>query len=117
MREADSREEGLIRRLADFLLKVLPDYASEHQPKTEVQRSVTQTEIPSVVTPKRDSSDDDETTYGDVRDFDKSLRFLDNQYGIRRNSDNLMIGNSIGNVDKSNNITINGKRLKGTKGL
>jgi hypothetical protein len=113
MREVDIREEGLIRRLADFLRKVMPDYASEHQTQTEIQRSVTPAEIPSVVTPKRDSSDDDETNDGNVREFDKTSRFLDNQYGIRREGDTLMIGNSIVNVDESSDITINGKRFRG----
>jgi hypothetical protein len=47
--------------MADFLCKVLPDYTAKRQPKTEVHQSVTQTEIPSMVTPKGDSSDDDKT--------------------------------------------------------
>jgi hypothetical protein len=40
--------------MANFLLKVLPDYTAERQPKTEVHQSVAQAEIPSMVTPKRD---------------------------------------------------------------
>jgi hypothetical protein len=116
MREADMGEEVLIRRVADFLLKVLSDYTEERQPKIGVQQSVTPTKIRSVVKPKRYSSDD-ETTIGDVLEFDKTTRFLDNQYGIRRESDALMIVNSIVNVDESSVITIDGKRFKGTKGL
>jgi hypothetical protein len=75
MRDADMRDEGLIRRLADFLHKVLPDYTPERQPKTKVQQSVTPTEIPSIVTPKRDcSSSDDETS--DLRELVKTPRFV-----------------------------------------
>jgi hypothetical protein len=103
--------------MADFLLKVLADNMAEHQLKTVVQQSVTPTEIPSMVMPKRDSSSDDETTDGDVREFNKTSRFLENQYGIRRDGDTLMIGNSIVNVEESGDITKNGKRCKGTKGL
>jgi hypothetical protein len=30
--------------MADFLRKVLPDHTAEHQPKTDAQKSTTQTE-------------------------------------------------------------------------
>jgi hypothetical protein len=73
--------------------------------------------IPSVVTPKRDSSTDDETTDGDVREFNKTSQFLDNRYGIRKDGDTLMIDNSIINVEESGDITIKGEMLKETKGL
>jgi hypothetical protein len=64
------REDGLIRILADFLRKIFPDYTAERQPKTEVQQSVTQRQIPSMVTPKSDSSSDDETN--DLRELGKN---------------------------------------------
>jgi hypothetical protein len=70
-----------------------------------------------VVTPKRDSSTDDETTEGDVQEFNKTSRFLDNRYGIRKDGDTLMIGNSIINVEESGDIKIKGKRFKRTNGL
>jgi hypothetical protein len=44
LQEADMREEGLTRRMANFLRKVLPDYTMERQPKTEVHQSITQTD-------------------------------------------------------------------------
>jgi hypothetical protein len=56
--------------MAEFLRKVLPDYKAERHTKTEVQQSDTQTEISPMVTPKRDSSDDAETT--DLRELDKN---------------------------------------------
>jgi hypothetical protein len=36
MRQVNLREEGLIRRMADFLRKVLPDYTAEHEPQNAV---------------------------------------------------------------------------------
>jgi hypothetical protein len=68
-----------------------------------------------MVKPKHDSSDD-ETTIA-MCQFDKTSRFLDNQYGIRREGDTVITGNSIVNVNESNDNTIDGKRFKGTKGL
>ena len=44
-------------------------------------------------------------------------RFLVKQYGIRRDGGTFMIGNSAVSVDETSDITINGKRFKGTKGL
>jgi Mg2+/Co2+ transporter CorB len=70
-----------------------------------------------VVKPKRYSRSDDETTDGEVRDIGKISRFLDNLYGIGRDVDTLMIGNNIVNVEESGDITINGKRFNGTKGI
>jgi hypothetical protein len=43
--------------------------------------------------------------------------FLDKQYGIRKDGDTLMIGNSTVNPDEPGVITIRGKRFKLTKGL
>jgi hypothetical protein len=68
-----------------------------------------------MVTPKRDSSDDNETIH--LRQLEKTPRFLDKQYCIRRDGDTLMIGNSTINQDEPGVITISGKRFKLTKGL
>jgi hypothetical protein len=46
-----------------------------------------------MVTPKRHSSSSDDETI-DLRELHKTKRFLDKQYGIRRDGDTLMIGNS-----------------------
>jgi len=43
--------------------------------------------------------------------------FLDTQYGIRRNGEQLMIGNSPVFIDTDDNVTIKGTEFKGTKGL
>jgi hypothetical protein len=69
-REANLREEGPIRKMADFLRYVLPDYTAERQPKNAVQESDTPIEIPLAVTQKRESSDNDAETI-DLRDLDK----------------------------------------------
>jgi hypothetical protein len=102
---------GINKRLADFLHKLLPDYTSD--PKIEVQQSATQMKIP---TPKR-SLDSGVEIIDDVREFDETPRFLDKLCGIRRDGDTFMIGNSVVSVDESNEITFNGKRFRGTKGL
>jgi hypothetical protein len=60
-----------------------------------------------MVTHKRDSSNDDETI--DLRELDKTPRFLHKQYGNRSDGDTLMIGNSTGNLDEPGVITIRGK--------
>jgi hypothetical protein len=57
MREANLREEGLIRKTAGFLRKVLPNYTAERQPKNVVQGSDTPLEIPVALTPKHESGD------------------------------------------------------------
>jgi len=44
-------------------------------------------------------------------------RFLDKQYGIRRDGGTFMIGNSAVTVDDTSDITVNDKRFRGTKGL
>jgi hypothetical protein len=71
MREANMREDELIRKTADFLCKVLPDYNEERQPKNVVQESDTPMEISVAVTPKRESGDDDVEII-DVRESGKT---------------------------------------------
>jgi hypothetical protein len=69
-----------------------------------------------MVTPKRDiSSDDAETT--DLRELDKTSQFQDRPYGIRKDGDTLMMGNSTANLDEPGVITISGKRFNVTKEL
>ena len=43
--------------------------------------------------------------------------FLDTQYGIRKEGDTFMIGESQLTVDSDSDITIKGKRFRGTQGL
>ena len=96
---------------------------------------VQQTELPSVgeasasyeVSKGRlsSSSDDVETSDGDdVRGacevsgpYLTKMRFLDEQCGIRRDGNTLMIGNSDITADEKGDITIGGKRFRGTRGL
>jgi hypothetical protein len=94
----------------------LPHYTPEHQPKIELDPSATQTEIPSMVTPKRYSSSSDDVTI-DLQHLDKTPLFLDKQYGIRKDGDTLMIGNSTVNLEGPGVITISGKQFKLKKGL
>jgi hypothetical protein len=112
MREANLREKELVRKMAGFLRKVLPDYTAERQTKNAVQESDTPVEIPIAVTPKRASSDAETI---DLRELDKTPHFQDKQYGIRK-GDTLMIGNSAV-VDEPGVITVEGNRFKLTKGL
>ena len=72
------------------------------------------------------SSHDFETSYGDddVRGvyevsspYLKKMRFLDEQYGIRRDGNTLMIGNCDVIADEKRDITIGGKRFRGTREL
>ena len=141
------KESDLISRFADFLRKALPqptppeaplihpktgtfDIAETPRPSAVVQQS----EPPSVdeanasyeVSKRRLSCGDVETSDDDddVRGFYevaspylKKMLFLDEQYGIRRDGNNLMIGNSDVIADEKGDITIAEKRFRGTKGL
>ena len=80
----------------------------------------------SYETPKHriSSCRDDETTDDDdhVRGFYEiaslylnNMRFLDEQCGNRRDRNKLMIGNSDVIADEKGDITIRGKRFRGTK--
>jgi hypothetical protein len=102
--------------MTEILRKVLPDYTSESHPKTQVQQSDTPTEIPPVVTLRRESSDDDAETI-DLRELDETPKFQDRQYGIRKDGDTLTIGNSAVDLDEPGIITISGISFKLTRGL
>ena len=45
------------------------------------------------------------------------MRFLDEQYGIRRDGNTLMIGSAAVIADEKCDISIGGTRFKGTRGL
>ena len=66
--------------------------------------------------------DDDVREFGEIASpyltpYLYNRRFLDKQYGIRRDGGTFMIGNSAVSVDETSDITINGKRFRGTKEL
>jgi len=44
-------------------------------------------------------------------------RYLDTQYGIRKDGDSFMIGDSAVLVDTDSDVTIKGQEFRGTKGL
>jgi hypothetical protein len=70
------------------------------------------------VTPKREGLDDDDDTETiDVRELGTTPRFRDRQYGIRKEGDTLLIGNSVFDLDTPGVITVKGKQLKLTKDL
>jgi hypothetical protein len=85
------------------------------------------TEIPSVSKRSESVEIEDDDYSGDAETKESEIaspyltpntRFLDKQYGIRRDDDGtFMIGNPVVSVDDSSNMTINGKRIRGTKGL
>jgi hypothetical protein len=118
MPEANLREEGLVRKMADFRRILLPDHTAEREPKNDVQESNIPIEIPLAVKPKRESRDDDEDAeIKDLRDSDKTTYFRDTLYGIRKEGDTLMIGNSEVDFDEPGVIAVKGKRFKLTKKL
>jgi len=119
IRESNFKREALIKEFAEFLRKELPkDKSQEHViPKMDVvseQTLIKQTTSPDVPDTKEDS------VYGDTASpflFSPNTRFLDTQYGMRKDGDNLKIGNSNVTVDNSSNITIRGKQFEGTADL
>ena len=64
-----------------------------------------------------DDDDDVRQFYEIASPYLKNMRFLDEQYGIRRDGNKLMIGNSDVIADQKGDSTIRGKRFRGTKGL
>ena len=73
---------------------------------------------------RRLSSCDSETSVDDVRGFYEAvspylnkMRFLDKQYGIRRDGNTLMIGNTDVIGDDKGDITVGEKRFRCTRGL
>jgi hypothetical protein len=109
--------------MADFMHKALPAYtAAEHPSKYDVleQECDTPVQVPFEVTPKRenrhDNNDDGAKTI-DLREFSTTPRFRDKQYGVRKEGNTFMIGNSVVDLDKPGVITVKGKRFKLTRGL
>jgi hypothetical protein len=49
--------------------------------------------------------------------FDKTPHFHDKQYGIRKDGDTLMVGNSAVDLDEPSVIAVRRKRFKLTKGF
>jgi hypothetical protein len=120
MREDRLREEGLVRaKMADFLRKALPDYTADHPSKYVIEQdSDTPEEIPIAAKPKLESSDDnDDAEAINLRELGTTSRFRDRQYGIRKEGDTLMIGNSAIDLDIPGVITVKGKHFKLTRGL
>ena len=111
----------MIKEFAEFLRKVLPkDKTQEHViPKLEVvseQNLSKQTSFPPPPLDVLDTKDD--VVYGATASpflFSPNTRLLDTQYGIRKDGDNLKIGNSNVLVDSSSNISIGENNLKGPR--
>jgi hypothetical protein len=77
-------------------------------------------EIMVAVTPKRESGDDDDDDdieIIDLRESGKTPQFRFKLYGIRKEGDKLMIGNSEVDLDEPGVIAVKGKRFKLTRGL
>jgi len=61
---------------------------------------------------------DDEIACPYLNPYMHNARFLDKQYGIRREDHRrFMIGHSVLTVDDTSDISINGRHFKGTRGL
>jgi hypothetical protein len=125
LREAMLRDERLERaKMADFMYKALPAYtAAEHPSKYGVveQEADTPVEVPAALTLKResrnDNDDDDDVETIDLRELGTTPRFRDKQYGILKEGNTLMIGNSVVDLDKPGVITDKGKQFMLTRGL
>jgi hypothetical protein len=118
MCEVNLREEGQVRRKAEFLRQVLPHYTAERQPKNVEQEYVTPVEIPAAVNPKRESrNDDDDAETIDLKELDPTPLSRDKQYCIRKEGTTLMIGNSAVDLDKPGVITVKEKQFKLTREL
>ena len=142
--EAHITEADLIHRFADFLRKVLPRPPSseaeqrlptvEQRPKMEMEMveladTPQQPPVASTSYEERrassdsaavETSDSDDTvqdTYAVSSPYLDSVRFLDEQYGIRRVGSTLMIGDAPITVHAKGDLTIGGTRYKGTRGL
>ena len=138
--EADITEADLMHRFAEFLRKVLPRPPSpeaeqrlptvEQRPKLETVE-LADTPVASTsyeVTKRRASSDSAAVETSDSDDavqdaytvsspYLDNVRFLDEQYGIRRVGSTLMIGATPITVHAKGDLTIGGTRYKGTRGL
>jgi hypothetical protein len=107
--------------MTDFMLKALTTAytaaaAAEHLSKYEDDVVVDDT--PVAVTPKREGRDDDDYSETiDLRELGTTPRFRDKQYGIRKEGNTLMIGNSVVDLDTQGVITVKGKPFKLTSGL
>jgi hypothetical protein len=108
--------------MADFMHKALPAFtaAAEHPSKDDVveQGSDTPVEVPVAGTPKREGRDDDDDAETiDLRELGTTPRFRDKQYGIPKEGNTLMIGNSVVDLDTPGVITVKGRQFKLTMGL
>ena len=142
--EADITEADLMHRFAEFLRKVLPRPPSpeaeqrlptvEQRPKMEAVELTDTPQQPPVastsyeVSKRRASSDSAAVETSDSDDavqdayavsspYLDNVRFLDEQYGIRRVGSTLMIGAAPITVHAKGDLTIGGTRYKGTRGL
>ena len=124
MRESNFKREAFIKEFTEFLRKVLPkDITQEHViPKLDVVSEQTlskQTSFPQQRFDVPSTSDTkDDVVYGETASpflFSPNTRLLDTQYGIRKDGDNLKIGNSNVLVDSFSNIRIGENNLKGPR--
>ena len=64
-----------------------------------------------------DPDDNERGVYEVSSPYLNNMRFLDEQYGVRREGNTLMIGSAAGTADEQGDISIGGTRCKGTRGL
>jgi hypothetical protein len=122
IRESNFKREALIKEFAEFLRKVLPKAKSQEHviPKLDVVSEQTLIKRTSSPPPLDVPDTKDDAVFGETASpflFSPYTRFLDTQYDIRKDGDNLKIGNSNVSVDNSSNITIRGKQFEGTADL
>jgi hypothetical protein len=128
IREADIRDKLRIKEVSEFLRRVLPEPLVQPPPLPQKQ-SIVQTEVGAERTPPQTSqpapfSREGEETSSEISDNADYVSapysmpsLLDSKYGIRKDGDAFMIGDSQMYVNTDGDITIKNTRFKGTEEL
>jgi hypothetical protein len=131
LREEDVIRKAQLKDIAKFMRQVLPEPPVERLERITpaVKRRESLSTAAAEIAPKKPKFKIDDDVEDEVSDFGElaspylkpylhNARFLDKQYGIRREDDGrLMIGDSVLTVDDTSDISINGRHFKGTRGL
>jgi len=129
LREEDVTRKAQLKNIAKFMKQVLPEPpVQKFVRKTyPVNRRESFPTVAAEITPKKtkfEINDDVEfIDFGDLaspylKPYPHNARFLDKQYGIRRDDDVwFMIGVSVLTVGYTSDISINGRHFERTRGL
>jgi hypothetical protein len=143
MEEEKVLNAALIKKIAQFLRKVLPEATSstqQQQPLVPVEIDApslpgTPEAVPTAAASgeptqpsERSAIEEEEAVDFTKRKFGKTAspylvpyiydkEFLDRQYGIRKSGDHYMVGDSNVSIDHASDIYVKNRRFKGTEGL